>query len=64
MTLYQQQIRAGALSGFASALVVDLRAYSQAPDGEAYNWKKAVARWISGTVTGAMAAAGLSAMTG
>ena len=49
----------GLLGGLAGAVVTDLHAYSAAPDGAPFAWRKAVARWIAGALTGAMTAAGL-----
>ena len=54
-------ILAGAISGFVSAFLVDLHAWSQDEDG-IYNWTLAAKRWVAGAVSGAAAAAGLGAM--
>lgn len=53
-------IVAGALAGFAGALVSDLHAFSSAPDGQPFNWGKAAARWVSGAITGAATGAGIT----
>lgn len=53
-------IIAGATSGFLSAFVVDLNAWSKY-NGSKFNWNLAFKRWVAGAVTGAIAATGLSA---
>lgn len=53
---------AGAVSGFVSAVIVDVHAWSATEGG--YNWAKAGKRWIAGAVSGAAAAAGLTIMSG
>lgn len=52
-------IAAGAVSGFASAVVVDLNAWSKAPEGSAFSWVLAFKRWVAGAITGALAALGI-----
>ena len=52
---------AGAVSGFVSAFVVDLHAWSQDADGD-FNWMLAAKRWVAGAVSGATAAAGFGVM--
>lgn len=52
-------IVAGAVSGFASAVVVDLNAWSKAPEGSAFSWGLAFKRWVAGAVTGALASLGI-----
>ena len=47
----------GAVSGFLSALIVDLNAFSKAP-GATFNWNLAVGRWVSGAAAGALAGLG------
>lgn len=39
-------------AGFLTAAGVDLHTYSEAPEGAPFNWKKALARWIGGAITG------------
>ncbi len=53
-------IIAGAVSGFVSAFLVDLHAWStsDAP----YDWTKALKRWVAGAVSGSAAAAGMGSM--
>ena len=51
---------AGAVSGFVSAFLVDLHAWSTGQGG--FNWQKALGRWVAGAVSGAMAAAGVGGM--
>lgn len=51
---------AGAVSGFVSAFLVDLHAWSQSE--EKYNWTKAFKRWVAGAVSGAAAAAGMGSL--
>ena len=53
----------GAVTGFVSALLVDLNNWRMAPEGQVFNWKKAAIHWATGAVSGAMAAAGLSTVT-
>lgn len=48
------------LSGFASALLVDLHAFNSSDGG--FNWGKAVARWIAGGLSGVLLAAGAGVM--
>lgn len=48
------------VSGFASALLIDLHAFN-ASEG-AFNWSKALARWIAGGLTGVLLAAGNGAI--
>ncbi len=49
----------GALSGFLSALLVDLHAWSKAPYGSPFDWRLGITRWIGGAAAGASAAWGL-----
>ena len=56
--LHSPVVQAG-IGGFLAALVVDLHAYSEAPEGASFNWMKAGARWVSGAITSALAVAGL-----
>jgi len=53
-----------ALSGFLSAIVIDLDAYVKAkkenPSKE-FDWQLAAVRWIKGIIAGALAGAGLQA---
>lgn len=54
---------AGAVSGFVSALVIDVSAWSKSnkKDGSAFDFKLAFQRWIAGAMTGGMAAMGWNA---
>lgn len=55
----------GALTGWASAAVVDYHAFAtwkSFSDAKAYNWGTAAFRWVQGAVTGAVAGAGLGAL--
>lgn len=52
-----KRIVVGAIGGFIAAVVVDLHAWG---GGDPFNWKKAIARWIAGAVTGAAGAAGVT----
>lgn len=56
---------AGAVSGFVSALVIDISAWSKStPKGEAnapFDWGLALKRWVAGAMTGGMAAMGWNA---
>lgn len=57
-------IIAGAVSGFVSALVIDLNAWSKfkKAQGESdFDWGLALKRWVAGAMTGGMAAAGWNA---
>lgn len=48
----------GALTGFITALAVDLHAWA---DSDAdFNWKKAAKRWVAGAIGGATVGAGVS----
>jgi hypothetical protein len=57
-----KQIGIGALSGFLSAFVVDVHAWSTSD--EPFNWLKAVKRWVSGAITGAVTATGIKLVAG
>lgn len=59
-----KQVIAGAVSGFFSAVVVDLNAWSKAPEGSSFSWPLAVKRWVAGAVTGAMAGLGMGELGG
>jgi len=56
MTLFLAFIHSTAFklsfAGFITAAGVDLHAYSTAPDDSLFNWKKAMARWLGGAITG------------
>lgn len=56
-----RKLIAGAVSGFFSAFVVDLHAWSKA-GGAAFDWGLAVKRWVAGAVTGLTAAMGIGAL--
>lgn len=56
-------IIAGAVSGFLSAFVVDLNAWSKS-DGKAFDWALAVKRWIAGAVAGVTAMFGVNGIGG
>ena len=49
---------AGAVSGFVSAVLVDIHAWSSGQG--AYDWSKALKRWVAGAISGAAAGAGIS----
>lgn len=51
-------IIAGAVSGFVSAAIIDVNAWSK-QEGP-FNWVLAFKRWIAGAISGATAAAGWS----
>ncbi len=57
-----KKIIAGAVAGAVAALVVDINAWSKTE--KPFNWTLAVKRWVSGAVSGATAALGLSALPG
>lgn len=50
----------GAALGFVGAFVFDLQKWKEA-DGIAFDWKKALPRWVKGAITGACGALGVSA---
>lgn len=52
-------ILAGAISGLASAVVVDLNAWSHTP-GAPFDWGLALRRYIKGAITGALSASGFA----
>jgi len=52
-----KKIVAGAVSGFLGAFVVDLNAWKKATGS--FDWGLAAKRWVSGAVSGAMAALGM-----
>ena len=52
---------AGAVSGFVSAFLVDLHAWSSGTGP--FDYKKAIGRWVGGAIAGAMAAAGFGSAT-
>ena len=52
----------GIVAGFVGACAVDLHAYGTSADGSPFNWRKAIARWIAGGLSGALTAAGLGAV--
>ncbi len=54
-----KKIIAGAVAGFAAALVIDINAWSKGPEGSKFNWLLAAKRWVAGAVTGATGAFGL-----
>lgn len=39
-------------AGFMTAAGVDLHVYSESVEGSVFNWKKALARWVGGAITG------------
>ena len=45
-------IVAGVASGFLSALIVDIHAWSKAAPEDAFDWGLALKRWIAGAVSG------------
>lgn len=51
-------IIAGAVSGFVSAAIIDVNAWSK-QEGQ-FNWFLAFKRWVAGAISGATAAAGWS----
>lgn len=51
---------AGAVTGFVSAFLVDLHAWG---GNGAYDWGKAVTRWIGGAISGALAGLGLAGVS-
>lgn len=57
----------GALTGWASAAVVDLHAFTSWhswSDAKKYDWGVATFRWVVGAVTGAAMAVGMGAVLG
>ncbi len=65
--LLQNPIVKGAISGTLAAASVDINAFRQwksFDDAAAYDWKKAIFRWVQGAIVGALSAAGLGAAFG
>lgn len=58
----QKRLIAGALSGFVAAVLVDIHAWSSAGD-VAFDWTKALKRWVAGAVSGALTAIGFGGAT-
>ena len=54
-----KQILAGAVSGFVAAFLVDWNAFTKSNPGEAFDWKLAFGRWVTGAISGAMAGLGM-----
>lgn len=55
-----RKLIAGAASGLLAAVVVDVQAWSRS--GGAFDWGLAFKRWVSGAVSGAVAAMGIGAV--
>lgn len=58
-----KQIAAGAASGFLSAFIVDLMAWSKTPEGTTFGWRTAAKRWVAGAIAGAGIGAGAGAVS-
>ena len=58
-----KKVASGAISGFVSAFLIDLNAWSKSEgeDGEMepFSWKLAIKRWVAGAASGAVAALGI-----
>lgn len=54
-----KKIIAGAIVGFVTAAVVDVKKWSKWPKGTPFDWSEAVKTWIAGAVSGAAAALGI-----
>lgn len=54
-----RKIIAGAISGFLSAFVVDVMAWSKHRGVKPFNWGVAAKRWVAGVITGVVAALGV-----
>jgi hypothetical protein len=53
----------GAASGFVAAVIVDLNAFQNSPGLiKTFDWKLALTRWLSGSLSGALAGAGLGSI--
>lgn len=52
------KIAKGAVSGFLAAFVVDIQAWMKATGK--FDWGVAIKRWISGAISGALAALGIA----
>lgn len=50
----------GAIAGAVSAAVVDINAWAKS--STPFDWKLAIKRWVAGAMTGATAAAGMTAL--
>ena len=59
MTATLQKIVMAAVSGFLSALIVDLQAW-QKSGGQGFDWKLAFGRWVSGAVAGLLTGLGFT----
>ena len=65
LTILGNPLVKGALTGFASAAIVDLHAFrtwKQASDVAQYDWGTAALRWAQGVVSGVLVAGGLAAV--
>lgn len=63
--LLHSHILNGAISGALAAASVDINAFRQwksFDDAAAYDWKKALFRWVQGAIVGALSAAGIGAI--
>ena len=64
LTAFHLSLVLGALTGIASAAVVDLHAFlgwKNFSDVHTWDWKIALLRWAQGAVSGALVGAGLGA---
>lgn len=59
MTVTLQKIVMSMMSGFLSALIVDLNAW-QKSSGHGFNWKLAFGRWVSGAIAGLLTGLGFT----
>ena len=55
-----KRIVVGAASGFTSAFLIDLNAWSRA-GAKGFDWKLAASRWLAGAVGGVVTGLGLGA---
>ena len=56
-----KKVIAGAVSGFVSALLVDINAWKSSGEN-AFDWRLAVKRWVLGSVSGALGALGIQGL--
>lgn len=64
MNINIKAIIGGAISGFGLAFYHDIHLWQTWPAGTPFDWKKAVTKWLTGAVSGAMTAAGIAGAAG
>ncbi len=64
--MFSNPILKGALSGLLAAALIDVQAFlawKSLDQAKSYAWSTAIFRWIQGATAGAIAAAGLGAVS-